>query len=185
MTDHPTTDHTARIVIPDATIRIDSMPAEGRTLRLVVEPAEREAIAAQLELSQLNALVISAHVSRFRGGLQLDGKLEARLVQPCVVTLEPVYQTLEEPLERVFLPVNKRRHDSQSEILVDVEGEDMPDYFDGNEIDLSEVIIETLALAIDPYPRAPGAGTAIPTGDPINEDESPFARLKALKDRES
>ncbi len=32
----------------------------------------------------------------------------------------------------------------------------MPDHFEGNEADLTDLIVETLALAIDPYPREPG-----------------------------
>ena len=43
-----------------------------------------------------------------------------------------------------------------AEVFVDLEGEDLPDHFDGPEADLSEWLIETLALALDPYPRKPG-----------------------------
>lgn len=167
--------------IPDATIRIDSMPAEGRRLELDVEPAEREAIAAALELSALDSLSISARALRFRGGLQLEGRLVADLVQPCVVTLEPVHQHVDEPFERVFLPAQKRRREIAQEVFVDVEGEDLPDYFEGHEVDLSAMIVETLALAVDPYPRAPGAAAATVAGDAEEPEESPFARLRSLK----
>ena len=46
---------------------------------------------------------------------------------------------------------------ASAEVFVDLEGDDMPDHFEGHEADLSDLIVETLALAIDPYPRAPDA----------------------------
>ena len=43
-----------------------------------------------------------------------------------------------------------------SEVFIDLEDDDFPDHIDGPEVDLSALLIETLALAIDPYPRRPG-----------------------------
>jgi len=69
---------------------------------------------------------------------------------------------------------------ADAEVFVDLEGDDVPDHFEGNEADLSDLIIETLALGIDPYPRLEGESVGI-AGDPDHEDDSPFAGLKALK----
>ena len=43
-------------------------------------------------------------------------------------------------------------------------------------------LLEEFVLAIDPYPRAPGVEFAAPV-DAEPRPESPFAVLKALKDR--
>ena len=68
-----------------------------------------------------------------------------------------------------------------AEVFVDLEGEDIPDHFDGNEADLSDLIVETIALGIDPYPRAPGESIDS-LGLPQAEAEiHPFAALKKLK----
>jgi hypothetical protein len=62
---------------------------------------------------------------------------------------------------------------------------DWPEPIEGGKIDLGPVIYETLATALDPYPKregvsfewseAPGAGAA------DEPPESPFATLKRLK----
>ena len=70
-------------------------------------------------------------------------------------------------------------------MFVDVEGEDEPDYFEGPEADLSELIIETLSLAIDPYPRAPGVVLDTEDADDEEETASPFAALKGLRKDEN
>ena len=53
--------------------------------------------------------------------------------------------------------------------------------FEGPEADLTHLIVETLALGIDLYPRAAGEALDV-TGDATDQlEDSPFAALKALK----
>ena len=110
------------------------------------------------------------HAVKFRGGIRVTGRLTATVTQPSVVTLEPVRQEIAEPIDRIFLPGGEKDFagPANAEIFVDLEGEDVPDHFEGNEADLTDLIVETLALAVDLYPRAPGeslddAGLANPT----------------------
>ena len=74
------------------------------------------------------------------------------------------------------------------EIIVGIDDEE-PDPFDGKSLDLGEIAVEELALAMDPYPRAPGADHVlshlIPSDDENDEQASPFAKLQALKRRGS
>jgi uncharacterized metal-binding protein YceD (DUF177 family) len=169
----------------DATIRIDNLPPEGRELTISADESQREALASLLEITAVERLDVTLNASRFRGGIRVLGQLTARIEQPCVVTLEPVYQDISEPVDRVFLPgpESTRPAGSQSEIFVDLEAEDPPDHFEGPDADLSGLIVETLALAIDPYPRAPGASLDALEVEEDDEDESPFSSLKALKDK--
>jgi len=49
-------------------------------------------------------------------------------------------------------------------------------------IDLGELVVQELAVALDPYPRAPGAEVPEAYRPPEVEEESgPFAALKVLK----
>lgn len=171
-----------RIVIPDASIRLDSMPVAGRDIDIVVERETREAIAAQIEVTAVDRLIVKLHAVRFRGGMRVTGQLRALVVQPSVVSLEPVVEEISEPVDRVFLPGGEKAYagKADAEIFVDLEGDDVPDHFEGNEADLSDLIIETLALSIDPYPRLAGE-TVEEIGDEDDEDDSPFAGLKVLK----
>lgn len=175
------TRHTSKPVL-DALVRIDQIPASGRDFEIEADAEQREALTGRLGVSALEAFGARVNVRALRGGVRVRGRLKAAVVQPCVVTFEPVRQSIDEPVDRVFLPGREERYEGPpgAEVYVDLEGEDPPDHYEGNEIDLSELLVETLSLAIDPYPRLEGVD--IPPEARDEEDDSPFAKLKALKD---
>ena len=172
-----------RLRITDASIRLDSMPNTGRDLALTVDKPERDHIADDLEIVSLDRLQVKLHAVRFRGGIRVTGRLEAIVIQQSVITFEPVTQEIGEPIDRIFLPGAEKAYSGQAdaEVFVDLEGDDIPDHFDGNEADLTDLIIETLSLAIDPYPRAPGEALGELGSDGLEEELNPFASLKKLK----
>ena len=171
-----------RMVIPGASIRLDSMPVAGRDIDLTVEREAREAIAVQLAVTAVDRLQVKLHAVRFRGGIRVTGRLRAQVTQPSVVSLEPVIADIEEPVDRIFLPGGEKPYagKADAEVFVDLEGDDVPDHFEGNEADLTDLIVETLALGVDPYPRLEGESVGV-AGDEDDEEDSPFAGLKALK----
>jgi uncharacterized metal-binding protein YceD (DUF177 family) len=172
-------------LFPDALVRLDRLPAEGRDILVVADEAQRKAIAARLEISTVETLEVRATATPLRGGIRVLGRLVATITQPCVVTFVPVTQHIDEPIDRVFMPGPEKGYagPAGAEIFVDLESDELPDHFEGGEADLSDLIVETLALAIDPYPRAPGASIDGLEGDTPSEDEKPFAALKVLKNR--
>jgi hypothetical protein len=170
--------------IADAGIRLDSMPTTGRDLVLDVGAADRLHVADQLGITAVERLQVNLHAVRFKGGIRVTGRLVATAVQPSVVSLEPVTQEISEPIDRIFLPGGEKQYagPADAEIFVDLEGEDVPDHFEGNEADLSDLIVETLALALDPYPRLPGESIGELGDEGDTESDLPFAGLKVLKD---
>ena len=55
-------------------------------------------------------------------------------------------------------------------------------FHDGATIDLGAAVADTLALALDPYPRSAGAEAALKDAGVISEEEAgPFAALAQLK----
>lgn len=175
-----------RLRLEDASIRLDSMPATGRDVTVTPSDEERAAIAAQLGLNAVDALDVKLHAVRFRGGVRVTGRLIATVTQPSVVTLEPLQQEVSEPIDRIFLPGGEKQYagPANAEIFVDLEGDDIPDHFEGNEADLSDLIVETLALAVDLYPREPDASLEDTGYRPDVDATSPFAALKALKPKQ-
>lgn len=167
----------------DAVIKVDKIPSAGRTVAIRTDAEQREALAHRFKVSRVEAFSADVVAKRFRGGIRAEGRVWGAIEQPCGVTGDPVYQDIDEIVDRIFLP----GHDAASEatagaeIFVNLEDDDLPDYFEGNEIDLADVVLEVFALAIDLYPRKPGAAL---TGDAAGDDPaelSPFAALKALK----
>ena len=58
---------------------------------------------------------------------------------------------------------------------------DPPEVMDDTTVDVGALAEEMFVLAIDPYPRAPGAELPADGGDqPQSEDESPFAVLREV-----
>jgi uncharacterized metal-binding protein YceD (DUF177 family) len=175
-----------RLRLNDAGIRLDSMPATGRDVLVAANEDERAALAEAVGVTAVNALHVRLHAVKFRGGIRVTGRLTAEITQPSVVSLEPVTQAVSEPIDRVFLPGGEKSFagPAGAEVFVDLEGDDVPDHFEGPEADLSDLIVETLALGIDLYPRAEGESldAVLPKAD--DAPESPFAALKALKDKE-
>jgi hypothetical protein len=174
-----------RFRIADASIRIDSMPAEGRDLVLSVAEEERAGLAERLGISTLEQLDVRLRAVRFKGGIRVSGQLDAVITQPSVVSFQPVSQAISEPIDRVFLPGGEKPYAGAAgaEVFVDLEGDDLPDHFEGTEADLSDLVVETLSLAIDPYPRVEGENLG-DNGLPVETDEapeSPFAKLGKLK----
>ena len=86
----------------------------------------------------------------------------------------------------LFLPGGEKQYagPANAEIFVDLEGDDVPDHFEGNEADLSDLIVQTLALAVDLYPREPNASLEDTGFKPDVDKTSPFDALKALKPKE-
>lgn len=167
----------------DAIVRIDRLPANGRDIKVSLDEPTRAKLAEVLKLSAVDSFEATLIVAPLRGGIRAQGRLVAHVVQPSVVTFEPVGQEIDEAVDRVFLPEphGHVKPTPGSEVFVDLEDDDFPDHLDGPEVDLSALLIETLALAIDPYPRRPDESLDSLGLDLGNGPSGPFAGLEKLK----
>jgi hypothetical protein len=166
------------------------VPPEGLDVDIDATPAECAALARHNALPAVHALHAELHARRWRGdGLEIDGELRASLRQTCVATLEEFDSEIVEPIHMRFaprpdgIPRSRRRHDdstSSTEITLD---EDPPDPLIDGVVDVGAVVSEFFTLALDPYPRKPGAHFVEPTPDDGSAEISPFAALRRLKPR--
>ena len=163
-------------------VNVRTLPRRGRSEALTPDAAAREAIGRYLDVESVANLDLAANVTPWkRDGVRVEGTIEADIVQACVVSLEPVESRLRERFEAILVPEGSRLaapRTGDAELLLDADGDDPPETFEGDTIDLAAVWLEHMALAIDPFPRAPGAKLA-ETG--TDERRSPFAALAALK----
>jgi uncharacterized metal-binding protein YceD (DUF177 family) len=155
-------------------VEVARLRAAGETTELAATPAERAALARRLGLEALGELAAAARLTPAGNGVvDVEGAIRARLRQLCVVSLEPFEQVLEVPLRLVFRPGSEA--DLAADQTLDPEAEDEVPY-EGGRFDLGEAVVETLALALDPWPRRPGAVLVVPPADAAPPD-GPFAAL--------
>lgn len=165
-------------------MRLDAIPLGGRDEALEAGAAEREAVAKALGLLALDDLSAQAELRRIGGDeVRARGRIRARVAQACSVTDEPVPAELDEPFDIVFRPPPTHAPDEEIELGA---GELDVVFHDGGAVDLGAAAVDTLALALDPYPRAPGAEAALAAAGVRSEADmeaervaaSPFAVLK-------
>jgi hypothetical protein len=176
---------------------------------ILATPQERAALARRFGLLGLDLLRAAGKIEPAdgpdgpdrRGGglLRLSGHLSAEVRQACVVTLEPVASRIEEAFTQLYSlgpgPAAVGREAAAAEVVFDPEAEEPPEALGPGGLDLGEVVAQHLVLALDPYPRAPGAALAEAPGatggaaggaedGPRAGSRAPFAALEALKRRE-
>jgi uncharacterized metal-binding protein YceD (DUF177 family) len=146
---------------------------------------ERAALAAAYDLIEVRRLSATVTVADAAAGFDVSGKLTADIVQECVVTLVPVEQRIAEPFALRFVPPGSpelaERAKPHAEIVVDAAAADPPEVLEGRSLDLGPVVEEAFVLAIDPYPRAPGATLPAEAATGDGGADSPFAALAGLK----
>jgi uncharacterized metal-binding protein YceD (DUF177 family) len=104
------------------------------------------------------------------------------LGQSCVVTGEPVPAHVDEAFAVDVLPEPKLGG-TEPEIELGADDCDIM-FHDGSSVDLGAAVVDSLALALDPYPRSAGAEAALKEAGVISEEEAgPFAALAALRDK--
>lgn len=162
---------------------MDKLPIDGRVMELSADADERAAIAQRLQVIDVEKFAARAQARPIKGGVQVSGNLSSHIIQSCVVTFVPVPEEVSLPFDRVFLPGSAADGDSRpgSEVFVDLEGDDLPDYFEGPDVDLTDLLMEVLALGINPYPRAEGAKVPEKLTNLDDEQPSHFAVLEQLK----
>lgn len=150
---------------------------DGDRIDINANAGELAAIAGRLRLLSLDRL--DAHTVLARDGerVKATGRLKASLSQACVATGEPVVEHVDEAFSLSFVPA------PTADVELELDAEQLDTIFhDGASIDLGTAIADTLALAVDPYPRSAKADAALREAGVLSEEEAgPFAALAALK----
>ncbi len=161
--------------------RLDSLGDVPRPVSIEAKEAERAALASRFGLIALDQLSATAELVRAGDVVTATGRLWARAVQHCVASGEPVPATIDEAFALRLAPgIDETPLDE-----IELREDDLDELsHDGNVVDLGEAVAQTLALALDPFPRAPGAEDKLrEAGVVAEEDIGPFAALKALRDK--
>lgn len=148
-------------------------------------PEDCDLLAGFLDISKLRKLRFFGRIEPgANGSWELRGHLGATVVQPCGVTLVPVTTRIEEEVVRRYVRDLPTPSETDVEMPEDADTEQL-----GETIDPGAVMVEALALALPPFPRAEGAelGETVytaPGSAPLRyEDTRPLAGLAQLRDK--
>lgn len=160
-------------------IEVAAVPPEGQVFELAPDEATRERLARFAGVVAIPSLKARLEV-RPAGvkGAHVAGNLEGVVRQTCVVSLEEFDNPVAESIAVDFAVDPESAGEPE-------EDEDLPDPIIDGKIDLGALATEFLVLAVDPYPRKPGAQLVVPqSAEPESGGRrSPFENLSGLKDR--
>ncbi len=150
-----------------------------RRILLSADADTRTAVAKSLGLADLASLTARITVTPWLDGIEVTGEVEAAVTQTCGISLEPFDAAVDEPLRLRIVPRDSPNapRAAEGEVVIDLDAEDPPDELEGESIDLAAYVVEALALALDPFPRKPGAVFSPPESV---GPSSPFAVLSRL-----
>ncbi|WP_413203745.1 YceD family protein [Rhodospirillum sp. A1_3_36] len=166
-----------------------ALPGKGRTHILEAREDERKALAIRLGVLDILSLTAKVKATPMGGTplIRVEGHFDASLRQTCSITLVPIETRVSEDFVLTYGPPGQEEESvpGGKEIQLHMEESDPPEPITAGRIDLGEAVAEHLSLAIDPFPRAPGARFE-PSADlnvDANEPErtNPFAVLADLK----
>ncbi len=152
------------------------------TLDLTADEAELAGLQARYGVDALTDVSAKLSLSaQPEGSVKVSGSVSAGLRQTCIVSLEPVEETIAEDISVLYLPAGVEEPQDDGDFELDYET------FDGLTIELGEMVAQQIAGAINPYPRRAGVefGNQGQLGDNAGEErDNPFAVLQALKTNE-
>lgn len=160
-------------------VRIDQIGEGEMRQHIAADADERRRLMGRFNLLELDSLEADYALRRDAAGIIATGRLTAKVAQPCVASGEPVPESVDEPFTLRFLPEGSVE---QGELELDDDALDTM-FYTGASIDLGEAAAETLALALDPYPRSPHAEEALRSAGVLKEEEvTPLSALGGLAD---
>src|SRR5690606_32620972 len=159
---------------------------KGLAVTIEADADQRAALARAHDLETVDSFAAQLDVTAWKkGGIKVTGRVTAAIVQACVVTLEPVAQAIDEDIAGLFLPEGSKlaipSRSTEGEILLDAEGDDGPELFSGDVVDVGQLAEEFFAMGIDPYPRRAGVEVSVSDED-VDEPRGPlYEKLQALQ----
>jgi|JI10StandDraft_1071094.scaffolds.fasta_scaffold08194_9 hypothetical protein len=194
---------TALAPAPEWSVSVDAQTVTNhpQKLRISAGEGERKALAKRLDIHQINSLSADLTLYREKGNvIHVNGLMKAHVVQSCSISADPVQTQIEETFEGWYadqdriVMLAKARHEklgrlADSELPIMDESED-PEPLVNGMIDVGELVVQSLSLSLDSFPRRRGLEEAEsvdvlvePEGQALRKN--PFEALKNWKKSKS
>ena len=132
--------------------------------------------------------IIEAKKASIQGTLKLETEkqiflnaiIKAKLIQSCSLTLEPIVTNINKQILRTFSIGSSKNMETKKNVF-ELNKNSFENDMIINEINLGDVLIETITLETPDYPKKSGASMNLAPKEDINV-ESPFSILSRLKE---
>jgi uncharacterized metal-binding protein YceD (DUF177 family) len=162
-------------------INVAQIPGDGLHREIEADARARAIMAEAAGLRDMTFLRAAFDLAHRSGGrVHVTGRVQAKVGQTCVVTLEPIDNEIDEEVDLIFAAeeiapqVAVQNDDGESAVA------EPPEPIENGMIDLGRLATDALFLAIDPYPRKQGAVFEV-RHEAADPGDHPFAALKALQ----
>ncbi len=155
-------------------VDVTNIPPQGARAGVEATAEECAALAKDFKLPAIHGLTGEYHLTSSAKGIHAAGRVKARVVQTCVVTLDPFESEIDEEVDVDFAEPSGMPAEPPTEM----HEYEPPDEIVNGHVDLGALTAEFLALGLDPYPRKPGVNFDYRSDD---RPDSPFAALGKLK----
>ena len=167
-----------RVMMPkitlDSMLNVDRIPTDSSNfLKFVASEKERVSLATRFEF--LDVLSLSAELTIWKSARDcwdVTGQLRGVVVQACSSTGVPLRETVDFLIEERYV----RTFGNHKEVEVHI---GMAEPLENEAINIGELLAQSLAIAVTPWPRASETPEKYTSGEEL--PDHPFAGLAALK----
>ena len=157
-------------------IKVEHINSDSRNLfKFIASDEERKSLAVRFQF--LDVLSLSADLTIFVSACDcwdVVGQMSGSVVQACCSTGAPISETVDFMIEERYV----RNVSRQEAVEVHM---DLTEPLENEAINIGELLAQSLAIAVTPWPRAHGAPETYTSGEEL--PDHPFAGLAALKRR--
>lgn len=172
---------------------LDLIKKTGSEVLIEATLEECSALAKRFSIPRVVFLKATCLLSSLKqkelGDYKLIVKMEAEIIQQCVVTLSDVHEVINEEFSIIFI-VSKNDELTEMAKIIDIDmNEEDIEIIESSEVDLGELTAEYLSLSMSSYPRKKDAKGSELGYKILDEDETitseekknPFNVLESLK----
>ncbi|MEO1251501.1 MAG: hypothetical protein AAFW81_04045 [Pseudomonadota bacterium] len=134
-------------------VNLSSLPKAGKTFSLAPSESERAAVAARLGSPRIDVFEGEVHIKATAQRIDVSGCVRAQMLRECVASLEEMDETVDDRFDLEFVRVDSAKDHG----IVEDDAVDEPEPHSGDALDIGEILVQQLSLAMNPFPRKEGA----------------------------
>lgn len=163
--------------------------ADARSYKIEASKTEMDALVERFKISSLESLIadLSVFSTSDYDAIIVSGNIKAQLKQYCIVSLDPVEETINEDFKLMLVSPEVADQFDDDEMYLDPKAPDY-DAFEGGALELGEIVAQTMSVMMNLYPRRDDAeltavkNPAVSINADLEKKPNPFAALSKLND---